>query len=170
MKKTNNYPNEIIVGNIVGVKGIKGELKVRPETDNPDRFNVNSEVWIDRAKYVIQNSQVNQKKNLIYLDIGLKDRSSAEKNIGKLIKVPITMLPLLDDGKYYQFEIIGIEVYDESNNEIGKLTEILPNQNNDNYIIVNKENKEIIIPSKSEWIKKIDICNNIMTVKLPKYI
>jgi 16S rRNA processing protein RimM len=80
------------------------------------------------------------------------------------------MLPLLDDGKYYQFEIIGIEVYDESNNEIGKLTEILPNQNNDNYIIVNKENKEIIIPSKSEWIKKIDICNNIMTVKLPKYI
>jgi ribosomal 30S subunit maturation factor RimM len=62
MKKTNNYPNEIIVGNIVGVKGIKGELKVRPETDNPDRFNVKSEVWIDRAKYVIQNSQVNQKK------------------------------------------------------------------------------------------------------------
>jgi len=170
MKKTNNYPNEIIVGNIVGVRGIKGELKVRPETDNPDRFNVKSEVWIDRTKYVIRNSQLNQSKNLIYLDIGFKDRSSAENNIGKLIKVPITMLPQLEDGKYYQFEIIGIEVYDESNNEIGKLTEILPNQNNDNYIIVNKENKEIIIPSNPKWVKKIDICNNIMTVKLPKYI
>jgi 16S rRNA processing protein RimM len=170
MKKTNNYPNEIIVGNIVGVRGIKGELKIRPETDNPDRFNVKSEVWIDKTKYVIQKSQLNQSKNIIYLDIGFKDRSSAENNIGKLIKVPITMLPQLDDGKYYQFEIIGIEVYDESNNKIGKLTEILPNQNNDNYIIVNKENKEIIIPSNSEWVKKIDICNNIMTVKLPKYI
>ena len=69
-----------------------------------------------------------------------------------------------------RIEIIGIEVYDESNNEIGKLTEILPNQNNDNYIIVNKENKEIIIPSNPKWVKKIDICTNIMTAKLPKYI
>jgi len=37
-------------------------------------------------------------------------------------------------------------------------------------VIKNKQNEEIIIPSKSEWIKKIDLCNNIMIIKLPKYI
>ena len=41
MENSNNYPNEIIVGSIVGVRGIKGELKIRPETDNPERFKLN---------------------------------------------------------------------------------------------------------------------------------
>ena len=80
------------------------------------------------------------------------------------------MLPKLQEGKYYQFQIIGLSVFDESNKEIGEVTQILPNQNNDNYVIKNKQNEEIIIPSKSEWIKKIDLCNNIMIIELPKYI
>ena len=170
MENSNNYPNEIIVGNIVGVRGIKGELKVRPETDNPERFKCNSEIWIENTKYLIQNSEVNIKKNLVYLNIGLKDRNSAELKIGQFIKVPITMLPKLQKGKYYQFQIIGLSVFDETNKEIGEVTQILPNQNNDNYVIKNKQNEEIIIPSKSEWIKKIDLCNNIMIIELPKYI
>ncbi len=80
------------------------------------------------------------------------------------------MLPKLQEGKYYQFQIIGLSVFDESNKKIGEVTQILPNQNNDNYVIKNKQNEEIIIPSKSEWIKKIDLCNNIMIIELPKYI
>ena len=64
MENSNNYPNEIIVGSIVGVRGIKGELKVRPETDNPKRFKRNSEIWIENTKYLIQNSEVNIKKKL----------------------------------------------------------------------------------------------------------
>ena len=95
MENSNNYPNEIIVGSIVGVRGIKGELKIRPETDNPERFKRNSEIWIENTKYLIQNSEVNIKKNLVYLNIGLKDRNSAELKLGQFIKVPITMLPKL---------------------------------------------------------------------------
>ena len=108
MENSNNYPNEIIVGSIVGVRGIKGELKIRPETDNPERFKRNSEIWIENTKYLIQNSEVNIKKNLVYLNIGLKDRNSAELKIGQFIKVPITMLPKLQEGKYYQFQIIVV--------------------------------------------------------------
>lgn len=170
MENSNNYPNEIIVGSVVGVRGIKGELKIRPETDNPERFKRNSEIWIENIKYSIQNSETSTKKNLVYLNIGLKDRNAAELKIGQLIKVPISMLPKLNDGEYYQFQIIGLKVYDESNKEIGEIIQILPNLNNDNYVIKNKQNQEIIIPSKSEWIKKIDICNNIMIIELPKYI
>ena len=170
MENSNNYPKEIIVGSIVGARGIKGELKIRPETDNPERFKLNSEIWIENTKYSIQNSEINVKKNLIYLNIGLKDRNSAESKIGQFIKVPISMLPKLKEGNYYQFQIIGLSVYDESNKEIGEVIQILPNQNNDNYVIKNKQNEEIIIPSKSEWIKKIDLCNNIMIIELPKYI
>ena len=170
MENSNNYPNEIIVGSVVGVRGIKGELKIRPETDNPKRFKRNSEIWIENIKYSIQNSETSTKKNLVYLNIGLKDRNAAELKIGQLIKVPISMLPKLNDEEYYQFQIIGLRVYDESNKEIGEIIQILPNLNNDNYVIKNKQNQEIIIPSKSEWIKKIDICNNVMIIELPKYI
>ena len=90
MENSNNYPNEIIVGSVVGVRGIKGELKIRPETDNPERFKRNSEIWIENINYSIQNSETSTKKNLVYLNIGLKDRNAAELKIGQLIKVPIS--------------------------------------------------------------------------------
>ena len=80
------------------------------------------------------------------------------------------MLPDLDKGSYYHFQIIGLKAVDEMNNKIGKVVDILPNQNNDNYVIKDNQKKAIIIPSKSEWIKKIDICNNIIVIRLPEYI
>ena len=172
MKKNPNYPKEIIVGKVIGVRGIKGQLKIRSETDNPNRFTTNTEILIDNKKYTINKVNSDEKKQLIYINItNINDRNSAEKIIGELIKVPISLLPKLKDkNTYYYFQIIGLDVLDELNTKIGKVINIMPNVNNDNYIIKTFDNKEIIIPSKSEWVKKIDICNNVINIVLPKYI
>ena len=164
MKKNPDYPKEIIVGKIIGVRGIKGQLKIRSESDNPNRFTT--------RKYTINKVNNDEIKKLIYINItNINDRNSAEEIIGELIKVPISSLPKLK-GKntYYYFQIIGLDVLDELNTKIGKVINIMPNVNNDNYVIKTSDNKEIIIPSKSEWIKKIDICNNVISIVLPKYI
>ena len=50
MKKNPNYPKEIIVGKVIGVRGIIGQLKIRSESDNPDRFTTNTEILIDNLK------------------------------------------------------------------------------------------------------------------------
>ena len=172
MHKNPNYPKEIIVGKVIGARGIKGQLKIRSESDNPNRFTTNTEIFIDNKKYTINKVDNDEKKQLIYINItNINDRNSAEKVIGELIKVPISSLPNLSDkNTYYYFQIIGLDVMDESNNKIGIVADIMPNVNNDNYIIKTSDNKELIIPSKSEWIKKIDICNNIIKIVLPKYI
>ena len=172
MKKNPNYPKEIIVGKVIGVRGIKGQLKIRSESDNPNRFTTNTEILIDNKKYTINKVNSDEKKQLIYINISnINDRNSAEKIIGELIKVPILSLPKLKDkNTYYYFQIIGLDVLDELNTKIGKVINIMPNVNNDNYIIKTFDNKEIIIPSKSEWVKKIDICNNVINIVLPKYI
>ena len=172
MKKNPNYPKEIIVGKVIGVRGIKCQLKIRSESDNPNRFTTNTEILIDNKKYTINKVNSDEKKQLIYINISnINDRNSAEKIIGELIKVPISSLPKLKDkNTYYYFQIIGLDVLDELNTKIGKVINIMPNVNNDNYIIKTSDNKEIIIPSKSEWVKKIDICNNVMNIVLPKYI
>ena len=172
MQKNPNYPKEIIVGKVIGARGIKGQLKIRSESDNPERFTTNSEILIDNKKYIIKKVDNDEKKQLIYININnINDRNSAEQIIGKLIKVPISSLPnLSENNKYYYFQIIGLDAIDESDNKIGKVTDVMPNVNNDNYVIKTSDNKEIIIPSKSEWIKKIDICNNIIRIVLPKYI
>ena len=172
MKKNPDYPKEIIVGKVIGVRGIKGQLKIRSESDNPNRFTTNTEILIDNKKYTINKVNSDEKKQLIYINItNINDRNSAKKIIGELIKVPISSLPKLKDkNTYYYFQIIGLDVLDELNTKIGKVINIMPNVNNDNYIIKTFDNKEIIIPSKSEWVKKIDICNNVINIVLPKYI
>ena len=94
MKKNPDYPKEIIVGKVIGVRGIKGQLKIRSESDNPNRFTANTEILIDKKKYIINKVNSDEKKQLIYINItDINDRNSAEKIIGELIKVPISSLP-----------------------------------------------------------------------------
>ena len=56
MHKNPNYPKEIIVGKVIGARGIKGQLKIRSESDNPERFTTNSEILIDNKKYTINKA------------------------------------------------------------------------------------------------------------------
>ena len=53
MKKNPDYPKEIIVGKVIGVRGIKGQLKIRSESDNSNRFTTNTEILIDNKNYLI---------------------------------------------------------------------------------------------------------------------
>ena len=127
MQKNPNYPKEIIVGKVIGARGIKGQLKIRSESDNPNRFTTNTEIFIDNKKYTINKVDNDEKKQLIYINItNINDRNSAEKVIGKLIKVPISSLPNFINAPVYSVLSFKIKVSpkqtDISSSDISFLT------------------------------------------------
>ena len=50
----NNVPDDhILVGIVSGVRGLKGELKIRSFSDVNDRFNVGNSIYINGQNYQI---------------------------------------------------------------------------------------------------------------------
>jgi len=75
----------------------------------------------------------------------------------------------LDKGRFYQHEVIGLQVMDEAGNKIGIVTEILATGANDVYVVKPEEGNEVLIPAVKEFVKKIDPENHLMVVQLPQW-
>jgi len=95
---------------------------------------------------------------------GVESVKAAGELIGLYIFVPSENLP---DGEYYWKDIIGLDVVSENGMKLGRVTTILPTGSSDVYICSDGE-RESFIPAFDDVVKKIDIKNGVIVVKLPE--
>lgn len=160
----------IKVGEIVNTQGVKGEVRVIPTTDFPERFVKNSQVSVllrgQRKVYTIERAW-EHKQFIIIKFVEISDMTEAEKLKGGLLQITPEELVPLPEGNYYIFQIIGLRVYDQGNQELGTITQVLQTGANDVYVIKNEQDKEILIPAIKSVVKNIDINSGKMEVILP---
>jgi 16S rRNA processing protein RimM len=96
---------------------------------------------------------------------GVEDIESAEILIGCQVLIPIDKLRKLPEDEYYWRDIIGIRVVTEDGHVLGIIEAILPTGGNDVYVCSGGE-REILLPGIADVIRKIDIDQGIMVVRL----
>ena len=74
-----------------------------------------------------------------------------------MVYIEADELPELPEDEYYHHELIGLQVEDESGQELGVLEQVLVTGANDVYVVVKNSGKEIMIPAVAEFIKNINI-------------
>lgn len=161
----------ITIGEIVNTQGIKGEVRVLPLTDFPERFNQMDEVIIDTNgnHTVYQIDSVRYHKKFVIIKFKqLSNMNEAEKLKGSLLKITRDQLMPLVEGHYYIFEIIGLDVFDEAGTKLGKVKQVLQTGANDVYVIKASQGKDILIPALKTVVKEINTEANRMVVELPE--
>ena len=77
----------------------------------------------------------------------------------------------LEDGEYYTFDIIGLEVFDMDGVSQGFVTDVLKTGANDVYVASKKgEAKQLMIPALKAVVKEINIKEGRMVVDMPEEI
>lgn len=148
--------SKVIIGRIGAPHGVRGEVRIIPLTDFPDRFQNLKSVFIDeQIKLEINNVKYN-KQFIILKFKGIDNRSDIDPLKGKLIQVDRKDVPPLAAGEYYNFDIIGLEVYNEKKERLGKIEQILKTGSNDVYI-ANNAGKQTLIPALKKVVTNIDI-------------
>ena len=158
--------NLIAVGKIVAPHGVRGDVRIIPLTDFPDRFRPSLVVYLsDRSPLVI--TQVKQNKQFLLLKFeNFDERNAIESLRGQLIHVKEQDLVALSKDQFYIFEIIGLQVYDEADVYLGAVTDVLQTGSNDVYVIEKPGEKPILIPALKEVVRHVDIPGKKMIVKL----
>jgi len=157
------------IGQIVNTNGLKGNLKVKPLTDDITRFEDLESVYIQKGKELIEfNIQdVKYIKNMVILKLeGIDNIDEAEKYKNFYIKINRENAVELEDDSYFIVDIIGCEVYTDSNQLLGKVIDVFSTGSNDVYTVKNSEGKEILLPAIEDVIKDVDIQNKKITVEL----
>ncbi|MBW4629360.1 MAG: ribosome maturation factor RimM [Brasilonema octagenarum HA4186-MV1] len=122
------------IGTIVAPQGLDGQMRVYPDTDFPERFEVPGIRWLLRPDQTepktveLLSGRYIPGKNLYVIELeGVEDRNQAEELRGCKLMVQQSDRPQLQEGEYHVMDLIGLPVFiQESGELLGAVVDILP--------------------------------------------
>lgn len=156
------------VGKVVNTHGIRGELKVWPETDFPEeRFAKDAELLLtppDGGEPLrVHVSSARKQKNVYIVKLReFHNINEVEKFKGWTLQAD-SRIPL-DEDEYYFSDIIGCTVRSEDGEEIGVVTEILRPGANDVWAVRRTNGKMAYIPYIDDVVLHVDVSSKVVTI------
>jgi 16S rRNA processing protein RimM len=120
------------IGRIVAPQGVKGEMRVYPSSDFPERFVEPGKRWLKRPRSLapepveLVRGRYMDGKGLYVVQIaGVDSREGAEAMRDAVLLVPVGDRPHLDPGEFYVTDLIGLRVIVQATGEtIGTVTNL----------------------------------------------
>lgn len=157
------------VGVITATHGIRGEVKVFPTTDDPERFLDLETVYLDlgREKKLLTVSSVKFFKQFVILKFKEFDNiNDVEPFRKKSLLVTRDQAVPLEEDEYFIADLIGLTVITDEDRELGKLTDVLETGANDVYQVTDENGKEILLPAIKDCILSVDLEKGEMKVHI----
>lgn len=162
----------LVMGEITGVHGLEGNIKVRSFAQSPDLFVPESQVFIpeqtgsDARAYLIERS-VPHKKGLLMRLSGVDTRETAQLLVGKKILVHRSRLPAPEDNAWYWQDLYGLAVMDEILGDLGVVDTIFSTGAHD-ILVVKARNREWLIPMHRQFVTAVDLEKALVVTRLPE--
>lgn len=159
----------IEIGQIVNTSGLKGVVKVNPFTDDISKFEDLKYVYIQLKNELkkVKIEQVRYNKNQVLLKLeGIDSIEEAEKYRNFYLKTEKESQEDLGEDTYYIVDLIGLDVYSDKNEYLGKIEDVFPTGSNDVYVVKDNLGKQILIPAIADVVKEVDLKNKKMTINL----
>ncbi len=157
------------IGQIVNTSGLKGVIKVKPFTDDIQKFKNYKTIYISIKEELkeFKIEQVRFNKNMVFLKLeGINTVEEAENYRNFYIKIKRDKNEKLEKDSYYIVDIIGCKVFTDKEQELGKIVDVFSTGSNDVYVTQNELGKQILLPAIKEVIKNVDIQNKTIIVHL----
>jgi len=157
----------LTIGEIVAPFGLAGEMKVRLETDFPERFGRLREVCVRRSPeqaqlYAVESTRPHKGQILLRLR-GVASIEDAEILRNTFLQVRPQDAVRLPKNEYYIHELIGCDVVTDSGRPLGRLNSVLRGGGNDVYVI-GEGKDEILLPAIKEVVREVDLARRCIVV------
>jgi 16S rRNA processing protein RimM len=154
----------LTIGKIVAAQGLKGEVRLVPDSDFPERFEQPGKRWILRpgatepAEIWLIKGRYLDGKGLYVLQLeGVDDRTQAEALQGSKLLVLSSDRPNLEAGEFHVADLIGLQVFDQSTqNLVGTVTNLL-SAGHDLLEVTNENEKTVLIPFVMAIVPVVDL-------------
>lgn len=156
----------LIVGTITQPHGVKGEVKVYPQTDDVLRFKKCKELYLNTGKEYLLLHVSSVKFSGQFVVIKFDEFNSMNEVEGlrkKELLVDRAHAVKCKKDEYFIADLIGLNVY-EKERLVGKIKDVIETGANDVYVIAKEDGKELLLPAIKDCILNVDIENERMEV------
>lgn len=156
----------LMIGQVLRPQGIKGLVKVKPETDDPARFLELEYVFVKKGDRFSQLpvDEISVRDDGVYLRLDhAKDRDAAEKQRDTVLYVDRAHAVTLNENETFICDLIGCRALDTKGNELGVVKDVLQPGGNDVYVIKTPRG-EMLLPALRHVIPSVDVQNGVITI------
>ena len=149
----------LMIGEITKPQGVRGEVKVRPCTCDPERFEGLDTVYIEKdGGYAPLKITVNRLgADAVFMNVeGVTDRDTAEALRGTLLYIDRAHAVALDEDSNFLTDLYGLRGVVDDGRDLGKLTEVMQPGGNDVYIFKGPLG-EVLVPALRSVVAAVDL-------------
>lgn len=157
------------LGHVLKPHGIKGELLIFLDVDDPSRYEGLESFFISiegkLVPFFIKTFKLQGVNAIVKLE-DVDDIDQAKELVSGKIFLPLDLLPDLGDNEFYFHEIIGFSIIDTVSGRLGVIKQIYETSGN-NLAGMEYKDKEVLVPLNHDFIDHIDKKNKELHMKLP---
>ena len=142
------------MGRVAGSYGVRGWVKVAPETGSQHGLAGAKQWWIGEVAYEVSAARVHGATVVGKLgEIETREQALALK--GKAVAVQREALPEPEAGRFYLADLVGLEVVNEQGVALGVVTRTYSNGVHDVIEVAGEKTR--LIPWVSAVVKEVDL-------------
>ena len=158
------------LGHVAKLHGFKGEVSLFFDVTYPEQYASLDALFIEingfLTPFFVERITLNGKGFARVKLEGVDSETLARPLLGKLLFLPLNVLPALEGNDFYDHEVIGYKVIDKNFGEVGTLSQIIDIQVNP-LIQIDAKGKEVLIPLRKEIIVRVDRTIKILEIDAP---
>ena len=167
----------LVIGIITSSHGLEGKLNIKSLSDFKERFTQPGKRWIQKndeepIPYNLTSGFQKPGKDSFIISLeGIKDRNEADNLKRHKLLVKSSDIPQLKENEFHLNQLLGLEVklyVDDEIKVIGKVVDLITENNNLIVVRLNQNNKNVLIPFVKEIVTTINQKNNYLIIDPPK--
>jgi 16S rRNA processing protein RimM len=148
----------LTIGTILAPHGVRGEFKVRLQTDDPAHLLTIKRLYLgdETTPRTVLGARLHAGNALIRLQ-GISTPETVERLRGTPLRIRGTDARPLAADEYFLYQMIGLEVFDESGTRLGQVTDLIETGANNVLVIAPHDGGlDILLPSHPDVIIDMD--------------
>ena len=167
----------LVIGVITSSHGVAGKLNIKSLSDFNERFTKPGTRWIQKYNEepipfkLTSGFQKPGKDSFIISLEGIKNRNEADNLKQYKLLVKANDMPKLKDNEFHLTQLLNLDVkllVESEIKVIGKVVDLITENNNLIVIRLNQNNKDVLIPFVKEIVTTIDRKNKYLVINPPK--
>lgn len=149
--------NPVLMAVIGAAHGIKGELRVKTYTGDPEALGAYGPLFAkDGRAFEVEAVRPAGTVAVVRFH-GVADRTAAERLTGTELFVDRSALPEEDEDEFYHADLVGLSVRDETGRTVGKVNAVQNFGGGDILDISHSGRKSVLIPFSRAAVPEIDL-------------
>ncbi len=149
----------IIIGALAGAFGVKGEVRLKSFTSDPEAIEKYSPLFTEDGSRVFEVRLTGQLKNMLSAKLsGVHTKEQADSLRGLQLFVPRSKFPQLTDDEFYYADLVGLHVVNAAGAELGQIKAVQNHGATDLLeILTEGEDQSVLLPFTRINVPTVDI-------------